>query len=198
MKQRRRWIWRTSRTRRARLVRVDEMTSDRGSGGGEFAKLLESHRSKLKQIARRLCRDEQAAEDLVQETMEKAWVHQSRFVPGTDLGAWLGRILTRLFLDICKHQNVVRRAEPDVVALGIFEGDMPFEWASDDELRTAIESLEPELRDLVNRCHLQRQRYCDVAAALNLPSGTIATRLKRARKRLREILTGTKRNAGKP
>lgn len=159
-------------------------------GDREFGALIEAHRTRLHQRARRLAGDPQTAADLVQETMLRALQHRERFVPGTHLGTWLGTILTHAFLDLVKHQKVVQRTEPELAVVQGGDGDPELGIAavSDVDLERAVQALEIELREVVERCYLQRMRYRDAAAELKLPIGTVATRLMRARTRLRELL----------
>jgi RNA polymerase sigma factor (sigma-70 family) len=159
-------------------------------GDLDFGALVEAQRPRLLQQARRLAGDAQTAADLVQETMLRALQHRDRFAPGTQLGAWVATILTRAFLDLVKHQKMVQRTEPELAVVQGGDGDPAPAIAavSDTALERAVQSLDRELREVVERCYLQRMRYREAAAALQLPIGTVATRLMRARTRLRELL----------
>jgi len=133
----------------------------------------------------------------VQQTLERALLRFDRFQQGTNLGTWLAKILTNLFLDQIKHEKVVRKAEPELAVHAEADGD-PIDGIADADLYAAIEALDPELRQVVELCYLRQLRYREVAAMLNLPLGTIGTRLMRARVRLRELLIPTSPDAVKP
>jgi RNA polymerase sigma-70 factor (ECF subfamily) len=180
--------WRRSRTTRVRLALVGDMPPDTPpTDGPSFGEIAELHREMLYRVALRLSGNRATADDLVQEALLRARLRFDRFQPGTNAGTWLATILTNLFLDQIKHEKVIRKAEPELVAL-----------AADADLYEAIGALEPELRKVIELCYLQQMRYREVAATLNLPVGTIGTRLMRARARLREFLTPTSLDAVKP
>ena len=164
----------------------------------EFGQRVAAQRELLLRTARRLSGTTDAAQDLAQATMLRALIHRDQFNPSTRLETWLVRVLTNLFLDRVKHQKVVRAAEPQLVVLKPTASDRDDEPIGDDELRAAVQSLEPDLRTVVELCYMRGLRYREVAELLGLPCGTVATRLMRARERLREILTSTSRRAAKP
>ena len=179
-------------TPRASLALVVDVASEQPpSDVGDFGELAELHREHLRRVAVRLSGNAEIAKDLVQETLLRALRRFDRFQPGTHVRTWLVTILTNLFLDQMKHENVKRKAEPELVALEPIEDDPALSVVADAELYSAIQALEPELRDVVELCYLKQMRYREVAVKLNLPTGTIGTRLMRARARLRELLTAS-------
>jgi len=178
---------------RAALALVVDVASEQPpSDVGEFGELAELHREHLRRVAVRLSGNAEIAKDLVQETLLRALRRFDRFQPGTHVRTWLVTILTNLFLDQMKHENVKRKAEPELVALEPIEDEPALSVVADAELYAAIQALEPELRDVVELCYLKQMRYREVAVKLNLPTGTIGTRLMRARARLRELLTASR------
>lgn len=158
----------------------------------DFAAIAELHRAHLLRVAQRLSGNAEVAKDLVQETLLRALRRFEQFEPGTHAGVWLVTILTNLFYDYLKHQKVERKAEPELVALEPATYELTMTTVADADLYAAIAALEPELREVVELCYLQQIRYREAAAILNVPVGTIGTRLMRARDRLRELLTNTK------
>lgn len=182
---------------RAWLALVDDMASDPPHDDDDFGELVESHRDRLHRKAVRLSGNVEAAKDLVQETLLRALQRRAQFRPGSHLETWLMAILTNLFLDRIKHAKVERKAEPELVVLMEVECDLTIAEISDADLHAAVQSLEPELREVVELCYLRQMRYREAAAILGVPGGTVATRLMRARQRLRDILTTT-RNTVKP
>jgi RNA polymerase sigma-70 factor (ECF subfamily) len=185
---------RPSRTTRGSLVLVADVASEPPrSDVGDFGAIAELHRDHLRRVAVRLSGNAEVAKDLVQETLLRALRRFDRFQPGTHVRTWLVTILTNVFLDQVKHENVKRKAEPELVALEPLEGNPALSVVPDAELYAAIQALEPELRDVVDLCYLKQLRYREVSAKLNLPIGTIGTRLMRARARLRELLSTSSR-----
>lgn len=156
-----------------------------------FAHIAEQHKAMLHRHALRLTGNPDLAKDLVQETLLRALRNFHQLQAGTNPAAWLSTILTRLFYDHLKHQRVELKALPELTALEETMYESPLAIIDDDRLRWAIGQLEPELREVVEICYLQQMRYREVAAKLDVPIGTIGTRLLRARKRLHELLTHT-------
>jgi RNA polymerase sigma-70 factor, ECF subfamily len=154
----------------------------------EFHKIAEQHEAHLRRLALRLSGDPETAKDLAQETLMRAWSRFEQFKPGTNARAWLATILTRLFFDELKHARVINRAEPELKALKSVEHDTAISGIPDSQLWAAVKSLEPDLRVVVERCYIQDMSYKAIADELNVPVGTIGTRLKRARERLRLLL----------
>src|ERR1700712_3603028 len=89
----------------------------RGGGTGitqhDFPDELARHRPSLERSARRLCRNRQDAEDLVQTTLEKAWQARAQFLPGGNIGGWLFRILTNRHRDNLRRRTGVQVPLPD-------------------------------------------------------------------------------------
>ena len=156
----------------------------------ELRKLAALHEPFLQGAALRITGDRELAKDLVQETLARALVNFHRFQQGTNARAWMVTILTRLYYDHLKHQDVVNKASAQLVTLEVTECDMGLMPAeSEEKLHGAIEALGPDLRAVVVCCYLQGLSYKQAAATLNVPIGTISTRLMRARERLKTLLT---------
>jgi RNA polymerase sigma-70 factor, ECF subfamily len=204
--------WSSSRTR-APLALADSMASDRPPSDPpaphpppepsarlrtDFAAIAAHVRPSLQRVAVRLSGNASLAEDLVQETLLRALRRFDQFRPGTHPATWMATILTNLYFDYLKHQKVERKAEPELAQPEAIEVDLVIGEIADDVLHAAIRSLEPELRRVVELCYLEQMRYREVAAVLDVPVGTIGTRLMRARIRLRELLTPTNLEVVKP
>jgi RNA polymerase sigma-70 factor (ECF subfamily) len=177
-------------TQVARPPLVDDMADPPTRDAGEFRERARSHEPFLQGAALRLSGDRELAKDLVQETLARALVNFHRFQQGTNARAWMVTILTRLYYDHLKHQDVVNKASAQLVTLEVTQCDMGLMPAeSDEKINRAIEALEPDLRAVVICCYLQGLSYKEAAATLNVPIGTISTRLMRARERLKALLT---------
>jgi len=159
-----------------------------------FERACLPHQSEMYGIAMRVCRDPDAAKDLVQETLLRAMCAWTSFEPGSNLRAWLFRILTNSFINGYRkrrrHQRFAIERPGD--ALAALYGrdqdctdDLDAELCSDelcDEVRTALGRLGPEYRDVVERADLRGEKYKDIADALEVPIGTVMSRLFRARR----------------
>ncbi|HSS00094.1 MAG TPA: RNA polymerase sigma factor [Kofleriaceae bacterium] len=177
-------------TQAARSPVADDMAARPTRDIGELRELAALHEPFLRGAALRITGDRELAKDLVQETLARALVNFHRFQQGTNARAWMVTILTRLYYDHLKHQDVVNKASAQLVTLEVTECDMGLMPAeSEEKLHGAIEALEPDLRAVVVCCYLQGLSYKQAAATLNVPIGTISTRLMRARERLKTLLT---------
>ena len=160
------------------------------------------HQGELFGVAMRICRDPDTAKDLVQETLLRAMVAWDSFQPGSNLRAWLFRILTNAFINGYRkrrrHQRFATERPGD--ALTALYGkdqdrtdDLEEELVVDelcDEVKTALDRLGPEYRDVVERADLKGEKYKDIADALHVPIGTVMSRLFRARRVLEGELAG--------
>ena len=134
----------------------------------------------------RIVRDPAAAEDVLVESFWRAFRARARFVVGRPFGAWLRRIATRAALD---HLRSVRRraewhlgeVEPEAPAVG--------DLASRDAIVRAFRRLPVKLQIVATLALIEERPYAEIAEALDLPVGTVKSRLSRASARLREELS---------
>jgi RNA polymerase sigma-70 factor (ECF subfamily) len=149
----------------------------------DFPDELVRHRPALERSARRLCRNRQDAEDLVQATMERAWRARAQFMPGGNIGGWLYRILSNYHRDILRRRNGIHVPLPD---------EFPDNPPEDEEIssllalppatvRKALRQLPPELRAPLEMLALRGKRYKEIAQELSVPINTVGTRIRRAR-----------------
>jgi RNA polymerase sigma-70 factor, ECF subfamily len=155
------------------------MVSEPGGDFGKFEAIAKAHRSHLYRRAVQLCRDREAAEDLVQDALYRAWRKYDSFKQGTDARAWMVTIMTRLYFDRRKHDAVIQRAQLQLVVLAQAQAEVPL--ISDDALQAALDSMAPELREIIELYYFKHMKYRQIAEVLQLPLGTIGTRLQRAR-----------------
>ncbi|MCJ2050429.1 sigma-70 family RNA polymerase sigma factor [Methylobacterium sp. J-070] len=138
----------------------------------------------LRRFALSLTRDPVESDDLVQFTLLKAWEHQARFKPGTRLIAWLFTILRNGYLNgRIKHRLEV----PDPA--GLHAGRLS--QAADQEhkldvrdMQAALDRLEPAQREALLLIAVDDLSYEEAAAFIGCPSGTVKSRVSRARERL--------------
>ncbi len=151
----------------------------------------------LYNLARYLARDQDDAEDLVQETFARAFAGADRFEPGTNLRAWLFRILRNAFLDRARRDRRVTAAgDLEDAGEAASAGDG---WLRDDreleamrrlvggEIEAALRSLSEEARTAV-LLDLEGFSEAEAALVLGCAAGTVKSRLSRARAALRERL----------
>lgn len=149
----------------------------------DFPEELARHRPALERTARRLCRNRQDAEDLVQTTFEKAWQAREQFIAGGNLGGWLHRILCNRHLDNVRRRTGVQVPLPD---------ELPDVPQQDDEVSSllslspdtvieALRQLPSELRTPLELMAVRGKRYREIADELDVPINTVGTRIRRAR-----------------
>ena len=170
------------------------------------------HAHSLYSAALRMTRNPADAEDLVQETFLKAYRGYHGFTEGTNLRAWLYRILTNSFINrYRKQQRRPREVELDEVEdlylyrrLAPLEGnrvarsaeDQVFEALEGADVRRAIDALPEPYRMPVLMADIQGFSYKEIAAMLDIPMGTVMSRLHRGRKLLQKVLWDTAREQG--
>jgi RNA polymerase sigma-70 factor, ECF subfamily len=152
----------------------------------DIAKKIEEEIPRLRRYARALTRDATAADDLVQDCLARALSKVHLWQNGTDLRAWLFTILHN------QHVNHVRRAVREGVAVGLSETEPLLTAAPNQgkrlelrDLERAMARLPEEQRAVLLLVGLEGMRYEEVAAVLDVPVGTIRSRLSRGREMLR-------------
>lgn len=143
---------------------------------------------RLRRYARALVGDRSAADDLVQDTLERAWAKLHLYRRGTDLRAWLFTVMHNV------HVNKVRATR----ATDSLEDDMPElaqRPAQGDallvrDLERSIARLPAEQRAVLLLVTLEEMSYDDVARTIGIPIGTVMSRLSRAREKLRAMMLG--------
>jgi RNA polymerase sigma-70 factor (ECF subfamily) len=158
---------------------------------GTFEPLVRPHLNELFVRALRFERSAVDACDLVQDTLERGLRHFDQFRPGTNIRVWLFTIMFHLFIDRCRRRSHEQLMEPvdaeDVPAPEPDEAN-PWEGINELQLRTALAQLESPFREIVE-LHCERNcSYREISEKLQIPLGTVGTRLLRARRKLRSLL----------
>ncbi len=168
----------------------------------EFEALALRHLDALYAAALRLTRNERDAEDLVQDGLLRAYRFFDRFERGTNIKAWLFKILTNTFINkyrrTSKERSIVDGPEQETVQAHAASRDTaeqsndPEKWffdriLSDDVLR-AVDALPLDFRMVVILADLQEFSYREIADILDVPVGTVMSRLYRGRRLLQKAL----------
>ncbi|WP_414472153.1 sigma-70 family RNA polymerase sigma factor [Microvirga sp. M2] len=146
----------------------------------------------LRRYARSLARDEANAEDLVQDTLVRAYERRSSFQSGGNLRGWLLSILHNTFIDTRRRRAAEFRRLEQAAALA--DSAVPPEQESRVRLRqvqAAFMSLPDEQRAALHLVAIEGLSYQEAANALKIPVGTLMSRLGRARAALRGFEAGT-------
>lgn len=167
-----------------------------------FAALVRTHQATVYNIAYRLVGQRETAQDLAQETFLRAFKALDTFDLNKPFGPWLYRIATNLSINWVKRARLPTisldapypadgEAGPLAIPDTSTEPAARFAQAEmQTQLRKAILSLPPDYRAVIELRHFQEMSYEEMAEALNAPVGTVKTRLFRARRLLRDRLSG--------
>jgi RNA polymerase sigma-70 factor (ECF subfamily) len=141
----------------------------------------------LRRYARALVGDRDGADDLVQDTLERAVRKFHLWRPG-DLRAWLFSIMHNVFVNQLKSRKIGLDVEIDEETLA---ARIPSVTGTDVmDLQRALQGIAAEQREVVLLIALEDMSYADVSRALGIPIGTVMSRLSRGRERLRRIMDG--------
>jgi RNA polymerase sigma-70 factor (ECF subfamily) len=152
-------------------------------------------------VARRLVGPREEAEDLVQETYARAFRSWRSYTPGTNMRAWLLRILTNLNVDRGRRVQRTPAMQPleesdyylankvaSTAGEEALEQDQVVERLSQDSIVHALADIPPQFRDVVVLVDIGDFSYADAAEILDIPMGTVMSRLHRGRRALKQRL----------
>jgi len=164
----------------------------------------------LYSAAMRMTRNPQDAEDLVQETYAKAYAAFHQFKAGTNLKAWLYRILTNTFIN--NYRKKQREPQPSLTedvedwqlaraeshtSRGLRSAEMEaLEGLPDSDVKEALSKLPEDFRLAVYLADVEGFPYKEIAEIMDTPIGTVMSRLHRGRRQLRAMLTDYARDRG--
>lgn len=158
------------------------------------------HADALKTFAFHLTYDEEDAEDLVQETYLKAFRFIDKYIEGTNAKAWLFKILKNAFINAYRKKNKLP-TQVDYEEIASFHDQEDTQYSSyldlreemyenmmGDEVTNAINDLPVDFRTVILLCDLEGFTYEEIAKIVDIPIGTVRSRLHRARNMLKEKL----------
>ncbi len=170
----------------------------------EFAEQAMQYAPQLYSAALRLTRNSVDAEDLVQDTYLRAWRSFATFQEGTNLRAWLYRILTNSFINTYRAKQrrpnetrmdniedlylYKRLGSLDTALANRSAEDTMFDLFTDGEVKAALEALPENFRLPVLLCDVEGFAYKEIAEILDIPVGTVMSRLHRGRKAMHKLL----------
>src|SRR2546423_10529746 len=151
---------------------------------------IDPHIPRLRRYAIALVRDRVAADDLVQDTLERAWSRWHLWQPDTDLRAWLFTIMHNVFV----NQFQAAKARP-TQPLDDEVDQLPVGATQEHalqmrDLRRCLDHMPLEQRELLLLVGLEQLSYEQAATTLGIPIGTVMSRLARGRDRLRNCMSG--------
>src|SRR5450755_1466599 len=191
------------------MGRMVTLMEKQDTGKELFEKEALKHLDELFASAMRMTHRKEAAEDLLSEVYAKAWKSFKQFQPGTNLRAWLYKILTNTYINHYRQKQrqplmieLDRPEDPDTGTGGdlydriLGASKSPFENPDqalanrilDQDLKKAIDGLPDEFRMAVVLSDVQNFSYQEIADILEIPIGTVRSRLWRGRRLLQQIL----------
>ncbi|MCG8429533.1 MAG: RNA polymerase sigma factor [Chromatiales bacterium] len=156
----------------------------------DFSQLITQHIPRLRRYAKALFSDPALAEDLVQDCLERAWSKQHLWNGSGDIRAWLFSIMHNLHANEARKFNrrpalIPMEAQNDQPITGNQESTLAL-----NELEAALHNLPEKQREVLLLVGLEQMSYEEAADVLNVPTGTVMSRLSRARENLRSTLYG--------
>ena len=149
---------------------------------------LIEHLPRLRRYARALTADVARADDLVQDTLERALLKLDLWQPGTDLRAWLFTLMHNLFINQIRSHRPPDSALDEALDIPVSGGQMEALGARD--IHAALARLPHQQREVMLLVGLEQFAYDEAAQVLGVPVGTVMSRLSRARERMRQMLAG--------
>lgn len=151
---------------------------------------LATHLPRLRRYARALTGDRHQADDLVQDTLERALAKQSLWQRGSRLDAWLLTVMHNIFVNQIRARQRQRTEALDDLHVEPSQRATQGDALAVRDIQAALATLPYEQKSVLLLVTLDERSYEETARILDIPVGTVMSRLSRARDRLRQLLDG--------
>ncbi len=149
----------------------------------------------LRRYARALTGNREAADDLVQDTLERALARSALFRPGGNPRPWLFTIMHNVFVNQVRSAASRRTVHLDLDSMDAAGQDLAHQGLAVRDIERALALLPAEQREVVLLVGLEALSYADTAKVVGVPVGTVMSRLSRGRERLRGLIDGAQETA---
>ena len=156
----------------------------------DYDRQIEQQIPRLRRYARALTGERSAADDLVQDTLERAWNKFHLWRRGSDLRAWLFTIMHNVFVNQVRSRSRQNAESLDHEAYSVAVRETQSDALEIRDLDTALRRLPDEQREVLLLVGLEQLAYGEAARVLGIPIGTVMSRLSRGRARLHALLSG--------
>jgi RNA polymerase sigma-70 factor (ECF subfamily) len=167
-----------------------------------FQTLVETYQGRMFAVALQFARDRDRAEELVQETLVRAWTHLPRFQGGASFFTWVYRIMHNLNIDHHRRQQRRKTGEYDdsvgraIVEHGVGHAGQPLEDGMTvthraelrDLISQGLEQISEDHRQILVLREIEELSYEEISEAIGIPKGTVMSRLFHARRKLLEVM----------
>lgn len=154
-----------------------------------FGELIRRHREGVVNVVYRMCGDAHLAEDAAQEAFIRAWRHLPKFRPRSPFRNWLYRIATNVALDVLRRERpTIGLDELSLASSAKGPQERVEQEERGEQVRRAVLALAPGSRTVLVLREYEGLSYREIAETLEIPIGTVMSRLNYARKCLRESL----------
>jgi len=149
-----------------------------------------AHLPFLRRYARALTGNREAADDLVQDTLERALLRSALFRPGSNPRPWLFAIMHNIFVNQVRSAAARKTTQLDPALVEPVADDTATDGLAVRDIERALQLVPTDQREVILLVGLEDFSYAETARILGIPVGTVMSRLSRGRERLRALLAG--------
>ena len=154
---------------------------------GAFAELVRLHRTRVVRTAFGVLVSQEEAEDVAQDVFIKVWHNLKDFQPETSFGSWLYRITVNASIDVLRHRKEESGMDVEYSSPTVRPEEQMLRRASQQRVRKAIAQLPESARTTLTLREFEQLSYKEIAEVLQIPIGTVMSRLNYARQSLKKI-----------
>ena len=156
---------------------------------GAFAELVRLHRMRVLRTAFGVLSSQEEAEDVAQDVFIKVWHSLRDFQPETSFGSWLYRITVNTSIDVLRHRKEESGMDVEYTSPTVRPEEQVIRHDNQQRVRNAVAQLPESARATLTLREFEQLSYKEIAEVLQIPIGTVMSRLNYARQSLKKILS---------